>query len=79
MAARPNSIGTSKSGDITRSERLSANQQVEKMLKDVKAKAGEVILVQITDRTSIELPANLTLEEREARVEKYIRLHKSNV
>lgn len=79
MAAKQNSSGSRKYGEITRSEKTSANQQVENLLKDLKKQAGDVIQVQITDRTSIELPAHLTPEEREARVANYIKLHKSKI
>lgn len=79
MAAKQNSSGNRKHGEITRSERTTANQQVELLLKNIKEKNGEVVLVQITDRTSIELPAHLSQEERNARVANYIKLHKSKV
>jgi len=79
MVAKQNLSGNGKSGGITRSERSTVTQQVESVLKDIKQKAGEVILVQITDRTSIELPAHLSQAERDARVANYIKLHKSKV
>lgn len=79
MSAKQHSSGKRKSGEISRSERTSANQQAESILNDIKEKAGEVVLVQITDRTSIELPASLSIEEREARVANYLKLHKSKI
>lgn len=79
MAAKQNSSGKRKLGEITRSERTTATQQVESILKNIKEKTGEVVLVQITDRTSIELPAHLSQEEREARVANYIKRHKSKI
>lgn len=79
MVTKQNLSGNRKSGVIIRSERTSVTQQVESVLKDIKQKAGEVILVQITDRTSIELPAHLSQAERDARVANYIKLHKSMV
>lgn len=79
MAAKQNSSVSKKEGEITRSERASATQQAESALKNAKERAGEVIHVTISDRTTIELPAHLSQEEIDARVEKYLRLHKSNV
>jgi len=79
MAAKQTSPGSRKLGEITRQERTSATQQVESLLKDIKKQAGEVIRVQITDRTSIELPAHLSQEERDARVANYIKLHTSKI
>lgn len=79
MTAKQHSFGNKKQKNIIRSERSNINQQVESLLKDLKQKTGEVILVPITDRTSIELPAHLSQAEREARVANYIKLHKSKV
>lgn len=62
-----------------RSERSIANQLIENSLKEYKKSVGEVVLVAITPRTTIELPANLTLEERNLRIENYKRLHSSKV
>lgn len=77
MIVKQNFSGNKK--DIIRSERTAINQQVESLLKDIKQKAGEVILIQITARTTIELPAHLSQAERDARVANYIKLHKSKV
>jgi ribosomal protein RSM22 (predicted rRNA methylase) len=79
MTVRQTFSGNRKSGEITLMERNSATQQVESLLKNIKEKAGKVILIQITSRTSIELPAYLSQEERDERVANYIRLHKSKV
>lgn len=68
---------TRKRGNITRSERASATEHATSVLKDVKERAGAVIHIAISDRTTLELPANLTQEEIDARVEKYINLYKS--
>lgn len=62
--------------NITRSEVSLANQLTEKVLNDHKKKVGDVILVEINKRTTIELSANLSKEEKEARIEMYKRLHK---
>ncbi|WP_024994533.1 hypothetical protein [Phocaeicola paurosaccharolyticus] len=79
MAAKQSSSINRKEGEIARSERTSANQQAESVLKNVKGKNGAVIHVTISERTTIELPAHLSQEEIDARVEKYIRLHKSKI
>lgn len=62
-----------------RSERSIANQLIENSLKEYRKNVGEVVLVAITPRTTIELPANLTQAERELRIENYKRLHTSKV
>ncbi|NDW18751.1 hypothetical protein D0T53_07470 [Dysgonomonas sp. 216] len=62
---------------MTRSERSTVTQQAELALKEIKKKAGDVVLIMINDRTTIELPAHLTQAERDARVAKYKKLHKS--
>ena len=64
---------------MVRPERLSENQLAELILKEVKRKTGDVIHVAISDKVTIELPAHLSQEERDARVANYIRLHKSGV
>lgn len=79
MTAKQTTFGNRKFGEITRSVKSFATQQVETVLKNIKQKAGDVILVQITDRTSIELPAHLSQAERDARVANYIRLHKPGI
>lgn len=76
MAAKQSTFGNKKEGEITRSEKTSATQQAAIVLKTVKEKTGDVIHITINDRTTIELPAHLSQEEIDARVEKYIRLHK---
>lgn len=79
MAIKQNSQISKKEGGITRQERTSVNEQAESMLKEIKEKSGDVVLIAISSRTMIELPANLTQVERDARVEKYIRLHNSKI
>lgn len=74
MAVKQNPSGNKKVG-----ERTSVIQQAESLLKDIKEKTGEVILVQINDRTAIELPAHLSQEERDARVANYLKNHKSKL
>ncbi|MBP1618995.1 MAG: hypothetical protein H6Q14_2822 [Bacteroidetes bacterium] len=79
MAVKQNSSINKKEGEITRSDKTSATHQAESVLKIAKEKAGDVIHIAISDRTTIELPAHLSQDEIDARVEKYIRLHKPMV
>ncbi len=79
MTAKQNYYANKKEGEITRSERTSATQQAAFVLKNAKERAGDVIHVVISDRTTIELPAHLSQKEIDARVERYIKLHKSKI
>lgn len=67
-----------KKGNVMR-EFTSSSQLTENAIKEYKKGLGEMILVAITPRTTIELPANLTKEEIDARVEIYKKLHSSKV
>ena len=62
-----------------RSDRNQANQLIENSLKEYKKSVGEVILVSVGPRTTIELPASLPQAEREARIEIYKKLHSSKI
>ncbi|MDR1259337.1 MAG: hypothetical protein LBK65_08700 [Tannerellaceae bacterium] len=79
MAARQKPPVNKKEREITHSERASATQQAGYVLKSAKEKSGDVIHIAISARTTIELPAHLSQEEIDARVKKYISLHKSKV
>lgn len=68
-----------KKGNMVRSEMGSSGQSTENALKEYKKNVGDVVLVAISPRTSIELPAHLTKAEIDARVEVYKSLHKSKV
>lgn len=67
-----------KKGNTMR-EFTSSSQLTENAIKEYKKGLGEMIMVAITPRTTIELPANLTKEEIDARVEIYKKLHSSKV
>lgn len=67
-----------KKGNTMR-EFTSSSQLTENAIKEYKKGLGEMIMVAITPRTTIELPANLTKEEIAARVEVYKKLHSSKV
>ncbi len=62
-----------KEGAINRSERVRANDLVSQMLEEHKKRMGEVVCVVVDSRTSIELPASLTPEERSEHVKNYIK------
>jgi len=79
MAVKQNSPTSKKEGEITRQERTSVNYQAEQALKGIKEKSGDMILIAISNRTTIELPAHLSQAERDARVANYIRLHSSKI
>lgn len=79
MAAKHNTSASKKEGEITRSERTLATQQAESVLKNAKERTGKVIHIIIDDRTTIELPASLSKEEMDARVEKYTRLRRPKI
>ena len=55
------------------------NKSTKQVLKEHKDRVGDVILVKISDRTTVELPANLSQEEMAARIEQYKKMHKSNI
>ena len=59
-----------------RFEKQSSAQQIESALKEHKKRGGEVVHVTISDRTTFEFPAGLSLEEREIRIENYKKRHK---
>lgn len=62
-----------KEGAINRSERVKANDLVSQMLEEHKKRIGDVVCVVVDSRTSIELPASLTPEERNEHVKNYIK------
>lgn len=58
---------------------VTSNQVTENAIKEYKKTVGDVILVAVTPRTTIEVPANLTQAEIAARVESYKQRHTSKV
>lgn len=67
-----------KRGNIMR-DVVTSNQVTENAIKEYKKTVGDVILVAVTPRTTIELPAHLTQAEIDARVESYKQRHSSKV
>lgn len=64
---------------MNRSDILFPNQITENALKEHKKRVGDVILVTISSRTTIELPAHLSQTEINERVELYKKLHSSKI
>ena len=67
-----------KKGNIMR-DVISSSQFTANVIKEYKKGLGDVVLVAITPRTTIELPAHLTQAEIDARIEIYKKLHSSKV
>lgn len=68
-----------RKSNLIRSEINSSGQLTENVLKEYKKSVGDVVLVAISPRTSIELPAHLSQAERDIRIEAYKKLHKSKI
>ena len=79
MTVKQNSSNKKKAGAITRTGRLSENEQAELILKNAKKNAGDVIHIAISDRTTIELSAHLSPEEIKVRVDRYKELRMTKV
>ncbi len=58
---------------VKKNERLSQEEVLNQILDDHKKNIGDVVCIKIDDRTSIELPASMSVEDREKRVENYIK------
>lgn len=71
METKKGTARKSKEGAINRSERVKANDLVNQILEEHKKRVGEVVCVVVDSRTSIELPASLTPEERNEHVKNY--------
>lgn len=68
-----------KKSNVMRSEMYSSGQMTENVLKEYKKSIGDVIMVAITPRTSIELPAHLSKAEIDLRIEVYKKTHSSKI
>ncbi len=66
-----------RKGFLTRYDKSAAMQQAVETLKTAKEMAGDVIHVSINEKTTIELPANFTQEQIDARVKNYYDRHPS--
>lgn len=58
---------------IKKNERLSPEEQVKQLLSDHKKSLGEMICIKIDERTSIELPASMSISDREKRIKNYLK------
>lgn len=64
---------------MIRPESMASNQLTENALKEYKKRVGDVILVTISPRTTIELSSHLSQAEINERVELYKKLHSSKI
>lgn len=64
-----------KEGKVSYSEKNQTSKQTENLLNELKHNKVETVRIAIDRRTSIELPASLTQEERDERVAVYMRTH----
>lgn len=51
----------------------------EKLLNLVKVRAGKVVTIPLSGKTALELPANLSAEEKALRIDRYIRRFKNKI
>ncbi|MFV0538922.1 MAG: hypothetical protein ACK5M3_16385 [Dysgonomonas sp.] len=56
-----------------KSERLSQEEMLKQLLNDHKQSLGDMVSIRIDSRTSIEVPANMSEEDREKRVKNYLK------
>lgn len=56
-----------------KSERLSQEEMLIQLLNDHKQSLGDMVSIRIDNRTSIEVPASLSEEDREKRVKNYLK------
>lgn len=71
MTSKNKPSADTKSGSISRSERIKVNDTVKSVLDNHKAKMGKVVHVAVDTNTTIELPASMTEEQIKERVEIY--------
>lgn len=74
-----NKNGNATIRSSTRTDVHSSNRSIQQKVKEYKVRMGDVILVKITDRTTIELPASLSPEEIDARIDSYKKRHSTIV
>lgn len=63
-------------GNFIRSERSASGHLAENVLREHKKNVGEVVYIAISARTTLELPAHLSQEERDVRIENYKKRHR---
>jgi hypothetical protein len=75
MSGPTNKDNLRKEGKISYTEKTVAANQTVNILNGIKQNRVEMVRIAIDKRTSIELPASLTQDERNERVAIYIRTH----
>lgn len=60
-----------KNRNHKKGERINQEQVLAQLLEDHKKNIGDVVLVRIDARTTIELPASLSAEARQERIDNY--------
>lgn len=75
MSVPTNKDNLRKEGKISYSEKAVAANQTVNILNGIKQTRVDMVRIAIDKRTSIELPASLTQDERDERVAIYIRMH----
>ncbi|MFT4222689.1 hypothetical protein [Dysgonomonas sp.] len=62
-----------RGSSMKKSERLSQEEMLIQLLNDHKQSLGDMVSIRIDSRTSIEVPANMSEEDREKRVKNYLK------
>lgn len=75
MTSKTTKDNLRKEGKISYTEKTAAAKQTVVILNEMKQNKVETIRISIDKRTSIELPASFTQEERDERVAVYRRTH----
>lgn len=65
---------TQKRGSsVKKTERISQEQMLKQLLDNHKQSLGDMVSIRIDSRTSIEVPANMSEEDRKKRVKNYLK------
>lgn len=62
-----------RGSSMRKNERLTQDEILKKLIEDHKENQGDVVWVRIDDRTHIELPANMSEEDRKIRIKNYLK------
>lgn len=61
------------SNSVRKTERLSQEEMLKQLLNDHKESLGDMVSIRIDSRTSIEVPASMSEEDRKKRVKNYLK------
>jgi len=73
MNIQPTTPYSGRRNAAKRTEKLTQENTLKKLLEEHKKSIGETIWIKIDDRTHIEVPVGMSIEEREKRVKNYIK------